>query len=1509
MIKQCVFRIATAVAILATIIAANAGTYTSDFSQYLAASQSKDQIRAIITMADRVDLESLKAGLSAGKADRQQWHEAVVRALQNKATESQADILAKLAALEKQGVVSSYENMWLGNIIIVTATKSALDEIVQRTDVDQIAPDYEIESIKDIISEDAPAMKSGVENGLKAIRADKVWAMGYTGAGRLVSSLDTGVNGEHEAFARHWRGLDQRYEGNPGWAWYDPVTATTFPFDEIRHGTHTMGTMCGLGERFADTIGVAFGADWISAGVIDRVNGNRTVVDALTAFQWVADPDGDPETVWDVPDVCGNSWGLSDNHGYAPCDATLWDVIDAAEAAGVVVLFSAGNEGESGPESVKRPADRATTNLNCFSIGAVDSREDDYPIARFSSRGPSHCTPDGSAAIKPELCAPGVFVRSAFKNDYIEMDGTSMAVPHVAGVVALMREANPDLSSDEIKQILLDTARDLGEEGEDNVYGKGMIDAYEAVLHALALRHDFGALAGTITDENTGNPIEGAIISVSERNLAVASNSAGRYYMFLPAGTQYDIEISSPGFLPINDQQSAAAIETTTVNYVMEPKVATIFTVSFGNGDDIAYRTFYIKGSWDNDGFYDESRSGDLLALTDNGRFPDETAGDGIFTGQVFLDRDLVNTYEWGLYTENYGVNSLDDAFLAHGSDFQIANFQPVHVPTLAPNPSGSDNNFIFSVDGDNDLTLDLAPYVNGSAYKWGASTHLDAGTTYSFTFRVMHSDEVVYGLDGVGGGVISYTPAESGDYNFIFNDNDDSYEIELSSSDGPPSFLNAISGEEHHIPVIWSPPGITSSVEVAYDDGVAAHGWYSVHSTIYMGVMFVPESYPVLIDSIMVHVITLGDAIWPWPDDDVDPVGISLFLDNGSGYPADEPAFFTIAAAEPGQWIRLDVNGIVLTSGNFWVFMNIAVPGGYEGLARDAVTDYPANQWYSADQYGTWSIGSPYGGDNMIRAKVFSDDASTWLAYDDGVPAQTVSSTGASVNSDLFINSNSSLQIESNPNPLAYYPHILSDPPMLTETEMIQGYNLYRSTTPHPYNQGQKINTGLILSIYYDDWGDDVYGPIVNGTTYFYEASAVYNVGGSYVEVGPSNEAWATPVNKPPVAPENLTGVSNDRTVTLNWDVNTDYDIVSYNVYRRRTLSEGYVLAGSVNHPITTFSEDIAGDGVYRYKVSALDAQGLESDDFSNRLDLTIGTVRPGMVAGSSDLEYQVKLKWRDPGNANKVPLKVALINSSQHDADNSIMQNMIDMGVIDDYDVFVAEDTTPVLGDIDPYDMVMIWSAREFADNDSLGNVLADYTDLGKPALLFDNCFRGAGAIGGRFMDDYCPFGVTDICTHELIVYLGEYDVNSPLMKDVDDFYSVCVSHPTLQNDGKVAAYWNNDYLAVGYSQDYSIACINAWVAGMLDLTGGDVTPLIRNAINFIADDYGANPDSYKIYRSESESGDYELLIELPGDANEYVDSSILTNSAPYYYRITAIWDGEESRVSNTAEAQGQN
>ncbi len=466
---------------------AAAGVIDPALEDLLSKSDPKEPVSVLVFLQDRVDLPAVTRGLDLKRARLVERHEVVVRALQEKAAGTQGDLKAHLEAQRAAGKVSDFKEFWIANAFQVDALPSEIAAIAARADVERVYVNHAIQSIQPV----GPAIRGGavpvggVEPGVLAVRAPEVWAQGITGAGVVVATLDTGVDGNHPALASRWRGLDPQYLGHPQWAWFDPVTNTTFPQAFGAHGTHTMGTVCGGAP--GDQVGVAPGAEWIHAAVIDRVSIAQTITDAILAFQWMVDPDGNPGTNFDVPAVCSNSWGLADFHGVPDCDQTFWTFLDACEAAGIVITFSAGNEGPT-PNSLRRPSDRATDNYRTFAVAAVDGNVGNWPIAGFSSRGPTNCGPGGSTAIKPDISAPGVNVRSSMPGGgYGQMSGTSMASPHINGVVALMREANPNLTPEEIKQIIYDTAFNLGPAGEDNDYGWGMVDAFEAVQASLAV--------------------------------------------------------------------------------------------------------------------------------------------------------------------------------------------------------------------------------------------------------------------------------------------------------------------------------------------------------------------------------------------------------------------------------------------------------------------------------------------------------------------------------------------------------------------------------------------------------------------------------------------------------------------------------------------------------------------------------------------------------------------------------------------------------------------------------------------------------------------------------------------------------------------------------------------------------------------------------------------------------------------------------------------------------------
>lgn len=507
-------RIAIASACLFMCGTLSAGEIDQGLEEVFDLSEPGEVISTLVYLWDQADITAIKLQHDAERSPLAQRNADVVKALQETAQLTQAAVLQELTQRRAAGEVESFEPFWIANIIRVDATEPVIREIADHPDVMLVYWNIPIGNIEPVDVDPAPEFAErgnklnrnaghadakgdqepqpvlAPEPGVAAVRAPEVWAMGYTGSGVLIATMDTGVAGNHPALASRWRGLDPAYANNPEWAWFDPITNTTFPQEfggGAGHGTHTMGTV--LGGAPGDQVGVAPGAQWIHAGVIDRGGIGPTIANAILSFQWMAAPTGNPGDSWAVPRVASNSWGTLASHGHPACDETFWEWIDNSEAAGTIQVFSAGNEGSSG---LRRPADRAQvggqpSDYHSVAVGAIDPHNGSWPIASFSSRGPSFCTPDGSAFLKPNISAPGVNTRSSNQSGgYSSLSGTSMASPHVNGVIALIIEACDSLTNDEVKQIVYDTAFDLGTPGKDNTYGWGMIDAYAAVNMAIA---------------------------------------------------------------------------------------------------------------------------------------------------------------------------------------------------------------------------------------------------------------------------------------------------------------------------------------------------------------------------------------------------------------------------------------------------------------------------------------------------------------------------------------------------------------------------------------------------------------------------------------------------------------------------------------------------------------------------------------------------------------------------------------------------------------------------------------------------------------------------------------------------------------------------------------------------------------------------------------------------------------------------------------------------------------
>ncbi|NNF33752.1 MAG: S8 family serine peptidase [Saprospiraceae bacterium] len=475
--------------------------------------QGNDVKKVCILLNDDVDLSSAR-NLKV-KSDRGRY---VYDNLFKNANSSQSEVSNFL----KERKVN-FRSYYIVNMISTELEPQTLKDLSLLESVKSIIPDGNFKIPE--TSRETTTSRLGTEWGLNKIKAPDVWTLGYDGQGVIIGGQDTGYEWDHDALKgkyRGWNGATANHDYN----WHDAIHSTAGsnpcganspePCDDHNHGTHTMGTMVGDDES-GNQIGVSPGAKWIACRNMDK--GNGTLSTYVECFEWFLAPypvggtpaQGDPSK---APHVINNSWSCPLSEG---CDASNYSIMEQAlenlRNSGVVIVVSNGNEG-SGCESTFNPA---AFFKNSFSIGSTTSSD---VISSFSSRGP--VTIDGSNRLKPNVVAPGSSVRSSIRNNnYATYSGTSMAGPHVAGTVALMISANPNLAGkvELIETILEETAVYINStqtcgaltptDVPNNVIGYGRIDALAAVQRALDELH-----VPLIKVDQYGYPVSGIKVAI-----------------------------------------------------------------------------------------------------------------------------------------------------------------------------------------------------------------------------------------------------------------------------------------------------------------------------------------------------------------------------------------------------------------------------------------------------------------------------------------------------------------------------------------------------------------------------------------------------------------------------------------------------------------------------------------------------------------------------------------------------------------------------------------------------------------------------------------------------------------------------------------------------------------------------------------------------------------------------------------------------------------------------------
>jgi len=358
--------------------------------------------------------------------------------------------------MSKRSDVKVLDHNWVANSVVLEASHSSLQEILKHPEIEHATLDYEIQFEEPVEQYKGETLNTKWTYGLQKMGVDDVYhRWGYTGKGVKVGVLDTGIDPNHPDLKGKII------------AWKDFAGNAATGKDAHGHGTHCAGTIAG-GDSSGTRIGVAPDAK-LYIGRIFGDSGATSKSKILKGMKWMADPDGNPDTN-DQPDLVSNSWG-------GPAlpyllERSTWKVVKTWRSLGIVPVFAAGNSG-SNEGTMSTPGGYP----HSFAVGATDS---DDKIAYFSSRGPIKWS--FKTYIKPDISAPGVQVYSAKPGgSYQYMSGTSMATPHVAGLIAILLEAKPNLSVSQIESLLMSTSLDLGESGKDNSFGQGRADLVKAV--------------------------------------------------------------------------------------------------------------------------------------------------------------------------------------------------------------------------------------------------------------------------------------------------------------------------------------------------------------------------------------------------------------------------------------------------------------------------------------------------------------------------------------------------------------------------------------------------------------------------------------------------------------------------------------------------------------------------------------------------------------------------------------------------------------------------------------------------------------------------------------------------------------------------------------------------------------------------------------------------------------------------------------------------------------------
>ena len=410
---------------------------------------------------------------------------------------SQAQVIDFLNGFKDANHVDQIQQFWSINGFSCVASDEVIALLAERKDVAWVGAD-EMRLMVPETEKPHPITAKDIAWHVDKINAPAVWnyeSTGFTGQNVIVAILDTGVNYNHIDIANSmWDGGNEYPHHG-----YDVVNHDDDPMDDHGHGSHCAGIVAGQGTAGTQT-GVAPGAK-IMAIKMMSAEGQGGDAELIGGVEFALEHGAD---------ILSCSFGDPGVGGYSVYRQLYETVLDA----GVVAAVAAGNDGQTQyaqpvPYNIESPGncpppwfhpDQTLTGgrTAVVSIGATDNND---AHSAFSSVGPvtwaegaqigeynDYPYENGNAAkpglIRPDISAPGSNITSlnyATNDGYVAYDGTSMATPCAAGVMALLLEANPELLPAEIDSIIELTAVKIGNSKKNNITGSGRIDALAAI--------------------------------------------------------------------------------------------------------------------------------------------------------------------------------------------------------------------------------------------------------------------------------------------------------------------------------------------------------------------------------------------------------------------------------------------------------------------------------------------------------------------------------------------------------------------------------------------------------------------------------------------------------------------------------------------------------------------------------------------------------------------------------------------------------------------------------------------------------------------------------------------------------------------------------------------------------------------------------------------------------------------------------------------------------------------